>query len=158
MKRYLYFLCLVLIIGSINACKKNDDPIAQPEVVGRWELNRGLLTGFPSSYSSVNGRSLDLYYFESLGSTIDVFPDKTFNLNYRNVTVDDATGNWDYTNQQLKLTYDGGGDETYTYSKNKNVEELTSTQPVPYTLTLPSSQSSNVGVNVPGSFVPVFRK
>lgn len=158
MKRYLYFLCFVVLVGSINACKKNDDPVAQPEVVGRWTLNRGLLSSFPGSYSYVNGRSIDLYYYESIGSTIDIFSDKTFNLNYRNGVVDDATGAWDYTNQQLKLTYDGGGDETFTYSKNKNVEELTSTQPVNYTLSLPSSQSANAGVYVPGRFVPIYRK
>ena len=158
MKRYVYFLCFIALVGSINACKKNDDPVAQPEVVGRWMLNRALLSGFPGSYSYVNGQSLDLYYYESIGSTVDIFSDKTFNLNYRNGTVSDATGTWDYTNQQLKLTYDTGGDDTYTYAKNKNIEELTSTNPVSYTLTLPSSVSSNVGVYVPGRFVPIYRK
>ncbi|MVM40279.1 hypothetical protein GO730_25915 [Spirosoma sp. HMF3257] len=136
MKRYLYALCffVVTLIG-LSACSKSSDPVAVSPAVGRWELNRGILSSFPTSTTSnVNGAAIDLYYFESYASTIDIYSDNTFNENYRSVTVDDASGTWDFTNNTLTLKYDVGGTDTYTYSKTKNIEELATTTPVNYTL------------------------
>ncbi|WP_080059405.1 hypothetical protein [Spirosoma aerolatum] len=137
MKRYVYHLYVLLLVVSfagLVSCSKSDPAPASP-VVGRWELNRGVLSGFPTSATSnVNGAAIDLYYFESYGSTIDIFSDNTFNENYRSAVVDDATGTWALDNNTLTLTYDAGGQDTYTYSKTKNIEELTATAPVNYTL------------------------
>lgn len=133
MKRYLYVLCLAVSLLSLASCSKNSDVTPTSPAVGRWELNRGLLSGFPAA-ANINGAALDLYYFESFGSTIDVYADNTFNENYRSVTVDDASGTWDFTNDKLTLKYDTGDQEIYNYTKTKNVEELAASTPVSYTL------------------------
>ncbi|WP_020596587.1 hypothetical protein [Spirosoma panaciterrae] len=137
MKRYVYHLYALLLVVSfagLVSCSKSDPAPASP-VVGRWTLNKGVLSGFPTSTTSnVNGAAIDLYYFESYGSTIDIYSDNTFNENYRSVTVDDASGTWDFSNNTLTLKYDAGGQDTYTYSKTKNIEELAATAPVNYTL------------------------
>jgi len=157
MKPYVYAVCFsILALIGLDSCSKSNDPVAVSPVVGRWELNRGLLSGFPASYSTVNGQSLDLYYFQSFGSTIDIYSDNTFNENYRQVGVTDAAGTWAFTNNQLSLTYDIGGTDTYAYTKNKNIEELMITAPSPYTLTLPNSSTSTV--DVPGRVQFVYRK
>lgn len=149
MKRYVYSLCFfVAAIIGLNACSKSSDPAPTSPVVGRWDLNRGLLSSFPTSTTSnVNGAGIDLYYFESYASRIDIYSDNTFNENARQLSVDDATGTWDFTNNTLTLKYDVGGQDTYTYAKNKNIEELTSTTPVSYTL------GSAVG-----KIQPIYRK
>ena len=147
MKRYLYAVCfsIVALVG-MNSCSKSNDPVAASPVVGRWELNRGLLSGFPTSTTSnVNGAALDLYYFESYGSTIDIYSDNTFNENYKSVTVDDASGTWDFSNNTLNLKYDAGSQDTYTYSKNKNIEELAASTPVSYTLPTSTTATAVVG-------------
>ncbi|GAB3034194.1 hypothetical protein [Spirosoma pulveris] len=143
MKHYVYVFCLVVSFVGLTSCNKNSDPAPPPAVVGRWELNRGLLSGFPAT-ANINGAALDLYYFESFGSTIDVYSDNTFNENYKSVTVDDAGGTWDFTNNTLTLKYDAGSQETYTYSKTKNIEELAASVPVSYTLPV-SSTATAVG-------------
>ncbi|WP_077919437.1 lipocalin family protein [Spirosoma sp. 209] len=150
MKRSLYVFCLLGLITLLNACK-NDDPAPVSPIVGRWELSRGLLSGFPAS-SNINGAAIDLYYFESLGSTIDIYADNTFNTNYKNVTVDDAPGTWEFSNNSLTLKYDTGDQDVYTYSKNKNIEELTLTTPVSYTLPVSSTAT------VQGQITTIYRK
>ena len=133
MKRYVYVLAFIVSFMSLVACSKNDPAPASP-VVGRWELNRGLLSGFPTSTTAnINGESIDLYYIASYGSIIDIFSDNTFNENSRQLFVDDAGGTWDFTSNTVTLKYDAGGQDAYTYSKNKNIEELTSTTPQNFT-------------------------
>lgn len=151
MKKYLYVICLVAAFGGMVSCSKNSDPAPTSPVIGRWELNRGLLSGFPAA-SNVNGVSLDLYLIESFGATIDVFADNTFNTNYKNITVDDAPGTWDFTNNKLTLKYDVGDSETYTYAKNKNIEELTIDKPVSYTI------SPTASTTVVGQLTVIYRK
>ena len=141
MKRYLYVLCLAGSLLSLASCSKNSDVAPTSPAVGRWELNRGLLSGYPTA-ANINGAALDLYYFESIGSTIDVYADNTFNENYRSVTVDDASGTWDFTNDKLTLKYDTGDQQVYNYTKTKNIEELTSTTPVSYTLPVSSTATA----------------
>ncbi|GAB4030854.1 hypothetical protein [Spirosoma gilvum] len=137
MKRYVYHvyvLFLVVSFAGLVSCSKSDPAPASP-VVGRWELNRGLLSGFPTSATSnINGAGVDLYYLESYASTIDIYSDNTFNENYRQLQVVDASGTWDFSNNTLTLKYDAGGQDTYTYAKNKNIEELTISAPTPYTI------------------------
>lgn len=142
MKRYLYPLCffVVALIG-LSACSKSNDPVAASPVVGRWELNRGIVSGFPASFS-INGAPLDLYYLQSEGSTLDVYSDNTFNENYRSAVVSDGAGTWDFTNNTLSLKYDSGTTDAYTYSKNKNIEELTLV--APFNLSLPTSTTGTV--------------
>ncbi|AUD05134.1 hypothetical protein [Spirosoma pollinicola] len=133
MKHSVYVICLMVSFLGLTSCNKTSDPVPVPAVVGRWELNRGLLSGFPTT-ANINGAALDLYYFESYGSTIDIYSDNTFNENYKSVTVEDAAGTWDFSNNTLTLKYDVGDEGTFTYSKNKNIEELAASKPVSYTL------------------------
>jgi hypothetical protein len=148
MKRYVYLFCLVISLAGLISCSKSSDPAPSSPAIGRWELNRGLLSGFPTSTTSnVNGAAIDLRYFEDLAETIDVYSDNSFNTNYRNVVVDDAPGTWDFSNNTLTLKYDVGGQDIYTYSKTKNIEELAATTPISYTL----------GTNV-GKIQLIYRK
>jgi hypothetical protein len=147
----MYVICLVAAGFALNACSKNNDATPASPVVGRWELNRGLLSSYPTS-ASLNGSSLDLYYVESVGSTIDVFSDNTFNENYRNIFVDDGSGTWTFSNNTLTLKYDAGDQQTYTYAKNKNIEELSATQLIPYSVPVSSTAS------VSGQIQLVYRK
>jgi hypothetical protein len=152
MKRYLYplYFFVVAIIG-LSACSKSSDPVAASPVVGRWELNRGIASAFPTSLS-INGAAIDLYYLNSEGSTLDIYSDNTFNENYRQGGVSDGTGTWDYTNNTLNLKYDGGAQDSYTYSKTKNIEELTQVNPLTYTL--PTSGTATAS----GKIQWVYRK
>ncbi|MBC7571517.1 MAG: hypothetical protein H7319_17575 [Spirosoma sp.] len=143
MKRLLYLFALVAFVATLNACSKTTEPAPVSPVVGRWILNRGLLSGFTTA-PNLNGRSIDLLYFENYAATIDLFADKTFNSNDKSVTVDDSPGTWDYTDPNLTLKYDSGTQETYTYAKNKNIEELTLTPAVSYTLPV-STTATAVG-------------
>lgn len=135
MKPYVYVVCFCLLaLIGLDSCSKSNDPVAASPVVGRWELNRGLLSSFPTSTTSnINGSAVDLYYISNYGSTIDVYADNTFNENYRQLFVDDVSGNWTFNSNTLTLNYDQGGADTYTYSKNKNIEELAITTPSNYT-------------------------
>ncbi|GAB3793917.1 hypothetical protein GCM10028819_06350 [Spirosoma humi] len=117
--------------------------MAVSPVVGRWESNRGLASGFPTSLSAINGVPLDLYFFNSEASTIDVYSDNTFNENYRYQAVTDAGGTWDFTNNTLTLKYDSGQSDTYTYSKTKNIEELAQVTPSNYTIPISSTATAS---------------
>jgi len=143
MKRYLYAVCfsIVALVG-MNSCSKSNDPVAASPVVGRWELNRGVASAFPTSLS-INGAAIDLYYLNSEGSTLDIYTDNTFNENYRAVGVSDAGGTWDFTNNTLNLKYDVGQSDSYTYSKTKNIEELTQVTPLNYTLPLSGTATAS---------------
>ena len=133
MKRLLYLFAIVAFAATLSACSKTSEPEPVSPVVGRWELNRGLLSGFPAS-SNLNGRSIDLLFFDNYAAKIDIYSDNTFNSNDKSVTVDDSPGTWVYSGTSLSLKYDSGTEETYTYAKNKNIEEITLTPAVSYTL------------------------
>ena len=142
MKRLLYLFAIVVFVATLDACSKSNDPAPASPVVGRWaELNRGLLGGFPAA-SNLNGRSIDLLFFENYAATIDIYSDNTFNSNDKSVTVDDSPGTWDYTGTSLTLKYDSGSQETYTYTKNKNIEEITLTPPISYTLPISTTATA----------------
>ncbi|MCK8491417.1 hypothetical protein M0L20_06100 [Spirosoma sp. RP8] len=154
MKRYIYLLCLSVSLIGLSSCSKNNDPAPVSPVVGRWELNRGLLSGFVAPYTNLNSLGLDLYNYDlgSLSSRIDIRADKSFTDNIKSGgIVDDATGTWDYTNTQLTLTYDAGGQDTYTYSSNGGIEELTSATE---TINFPVSSTATA----PGRLQYVYRK
>ncbi|GAB4000983.1 hypothetical protein GCM10028807_55770 [Spirosoma daeguense] len=151
MKRYVYVLCLLVSFWGLTSCNKTTDVAPVSPIVGRWELSRGLLSGFPAA-TNFNGAAIDLYYFESIGSTIDIYSDNTFNTTFKNVTVDDASGTWTYDNNNLTLKYDAGDEEKYTYTKNKNIEELALTPTVSYTL--PTSSSTTAA----GQVQLIYRK
>jgi hypothetical protein len=154
MKRYVYLFCLAISLVGLSSCSKSNDPAPQPEVVGRWELNRGLLSGFVAPYTSLNNVGLDLYNYDfgSYTSRIDIRSDKSFTDNIRsNGEVIDANGTWDYSSSQLTLTYDDGNKETYTYSSSKGIEELAS---VTATINFPVSATSTA----PGKLQYVYRK
>ncbi|WP_266363825.1 hypothetical protein [Tellurirhabdus rosea] len=128
MKKLVYLLSLVLVMAGLSSCDKDSDPTPPPAIVGRWELNRGLLSGFAAPNQGLNGNAIDLYMLEGYGSRIDIFEDKTFNVNVRQTVVVDFQGTWEFANDKLTLTYDDGTDpEEYTYTKTGNIEELSST-------------------------------
>ncbi|WP_461115618.1 hypothetical protein [Spirosoma jeollabukense] len=154
MKRYVYVLCLAVAFAGLSSCSKNNDPEPVSPVVGRWELNRGLLSGFVAPNTALNGAGLDLYNYDfgSYSSRIDIRTDKSFLENIKSDGgVGDATGTWDYTNTSLTLSYDNGDKETYTYTSNKGVEELTSTTA---TINFPISSTATA----PGKLQYVYRK
>ena len=153
MKPYVYAVCfsLIALIG-LDSCSKSNDPVAASPVVGRWELNRGLASGFPASFSSINGVPVDLYYLDSEASTLDIYSDNTFNENYRLAAVTDAGGTWDFSNNTLTLKYDLGQSDTYTYAKTKNIEELTQVTPSSYTIPLSGT------VTASGKIQWIYRK
>ncbi|GAB3740979.1 hypothetical protein GCM10028816_48900 [Spirosoma lituiforme] len=126
--------------------------MAASPVVGRWQLNRGVASSFPASLSSINGVPLDLYYVNSEGSTIDVYSDNTFNENFRSGAVTDASGTWDFSNNTLNLKYDVGQSDVYTYSKNKNIEELTQVTPSNYSISISNTEK------VSGKMQLIYRK
>jgi len=154
MKRYLYVLCLAVSLLSLASCSKNSDVAPTSPVVGRWELNRGLLSGFVSPYQNLNTVGIDLYNYDfgSYTSRIDIRTDKSFTDNYKsNGVVSDANGTWDYTTSQLTLSYDDGTKDTYTYSADKGIEELTS---VASSITFPVSSTGTA----PGKLQYIYRK
>lgn len=151
MKHYLYVLCLLVAIGGMSSCKKTEDPVAVSPVVGRWELNRGIASTFPASLS-INGAAIDLYYLGSEGATLDVYADNTFNENYRNVSVSDGDGTWDFTNNTLTLKYISGANDAYTYSKTKNIEELKQVTPLTYNIPVSATAVA------PGKIQWIYRK
>ncbi|MGA0559584.1 hypothetical protein ACO2Q8_23190 [Larkinella sp. VNQ87] len=138
MKRFLYLLCVVVFAAGLTSCNDDDEPAPPPAVVGRWDLNHIKTSGF--SNSQLNNLTLDLYYLNFISSRIDIYSDNTFRENFRQeFSVGDFTGNWEFANDQLTLKYDDGDEQTYTYTKNGNLEELAS-EVVDYAL-----DSTNVG-------------
>ncbi|MFD1140738.1 lipocalin family protein [Larkinella insperata] len=126
MKRLLYLISVVVFAAGLASCNKDDDPTPPPVVVGRWDLNHVRTSGFTSA--NLNNLTLDLYYLQFYSSRLDVYSDNTFVRNDRQeFAVGDFSGTWTYTNDKLTLKYDdGSADEVYTYTKNKNIEELSS--------------------------------
>ncbi len=154
MKRYIYLLCLSVSLIGLSSCSKNNDPAPVSPVVGRWELNRGLLTGFVAPYTDLNNVGLDLYNYDfgSQSSRIDIRSDNSFTNNIKSDgEVVDANGTWEYTNTQLTLRYDNGQQGTYTYSSSRGIEELTSTATK---INFPVSSTSTA----PGNLQSVYRK
>ncbi|GAB2519590.1 lipocalin-like domain-containing protein [Spirosoma aerophilum] len=154
MKHYVYVLCLVVALTGLSSCNKSNDPEPVSPVVGRWELNRGLLSGFVSPYQNLNALGIDLYNYDfgSYTSRIDIRSDKSFTDNYKSGgLVNDGTGTWDYTNSQLTLNYDDGTKDTYTYTLTKGVEEIASAA---QNITFPVSSTGTA----PGKLQYVYRK
>ena len=154
MKRYIYVLCLAVSFSVLTSCSKSSDPAPASPVVGRWELNRGLLSGFVAPYTSLNSVGIDLYNYDfgSYTSRVDIRSDQSFIDNYKSGgEVKDVYGTWDYTNSQLTLKYDDGTTDTYAYTSTKGVEELASTA---VAITFPVSSTSTA----PGKLQYVYRK
>ena len=125
MKPLLYLISLIIFTVGLSSCSKDDDTPAAPAVVGRWTLNRAVTSGNTSS--NANNLSIDLYYFAAYADQVDIYSDKTFNSSQRgNGLVQDFPGTWAFNSNVLTLNYnDGSPAETYNYSKNGNIEELT---------------------------------
>lgn len=154
MKRFLYILCVTVSLASLNACKKGSDPEPVVPVVGRWELNRGQLSGFVAPNTGLNNLGIDLYNYDfgSYASRIDIRTDKSFINNQRqDGAVVDAKGTWDYASTTLTLKYTDGDSETYMYTSTDGVEELAApTQAI----TFPVSATATA----PGRLQIVYRK
>ncbi|MBC3783858.1 hypothetical protein [Spirosoma utsteinense] len=148
MKKLLYVFCLGFSLISVQACKKDTVEPAAPVVVGRWEVNRGQLSGFIAPYTNLNNAAIDLYYYDfgSFASRLDIRADKSFTNNLRQGgEVVDAVGTWEYTSPTLTLNYDDGDDEDYTYTSAAGVEELAAeAQNITFPLSATSSASGQL--------------
>lgn len=154
MKRFLYILCVTVSLAGLHACKKGSDPEPVSPVVGRWELNRGQLSGFVAPYTNLNNAGIDLYNYDfgSYASRIDIRPDKSFINNIRqDREVVDAKGTWDYASTTLTLKYTDGDSETYIYTSADGVEELAAPKQA---LSFPVSATTTA----PGQLQIVYRK
>ncbi|WP_338874541.1 lipocalin family protein [Spirosoma sp. SC4-14] len=157
MKRYVYVLCLALLSAAgLSSCSKSSDPAPVSPVIGRWQLNKALLSGFTAPNTNLNGLGLDLYnngIFQPYNSQIDIRADKSFLDNYKSGgLVDDVSGTWDFSNNLLTLKYDDGTTESLNYQQTGSLEELISTKI--YDITLPGDSTSTVS----GKFQYVYRK
>lgn len=154
MKKLLYVFCLGFSLVSVQACKEDTVEPAAPVVVGRWDLNRGELSGFIAPYTGLNNVGIDLYNYDfgSYASRIDIRADKSFINNIRqNGEVADITGTWEYASPTLTLNYDDGDDETYTYTSAAGVEELAAPSQA---ISFPVSSTSTA----PGQLQTIYRK
>ncbi|GAB3641852.1 hypothetical protein GCM10027423_24880 [Spirosoma arcticum] len=141
-------------MASLNACKKDSDPEPVSPVVGRWELNRGQLSGFVAPNTGLNTLGIDLYNYDfgSYASRIDIRTDKSFINNIRqDGQVADVKGTWDYASTTLTLKYTDGDSETFTYTLTDGVEELAAPNQA---ITFPVSATATA----PGQLQIVYRK
>ncbi len=125
MKRYVYVLCLLISLVSINACKKESDPEPEP-VVGSWKLDRVRTSGFVAPYTSLNKDNDPAAVFGVQDSFV-IKNDKTFNGTYRNLDtgeIDDYDGNWDFANNTLTLKDTQGNSFPYTLDAAKTPAQL----------------------------------
>lgn len=120
-KNPLLLLLLFAFAFAVSSCDKKEDP-APPPVVGRWTIDRVVLTGFPAPYQGLNRE----FAPAALGveSTLNLIADKKFSFRFSGgVTVLTGGGTWEYTGTTLTLNYDDGNSETYTYEQPRAGEQ-----------------------------------
>jgi hypothetical protein len=59
MKLRLYAMAFLAFSFALSSCQKDDDPAPLPEVVGKWTLDYGVLSGF--SNATINGAKVNPY-------------------------------------------------------------------------------------------------
>ncbi len=140
MKKQVYLLALLCLVIGFSSCKKEDDePAPLPEVVGKWEIDYGILSGLTTTADAPfqNGDRIDphtqiFWQYDFPLSTIHVINDKNLFVNiYKpGVFAYSFTGTWDYTSPSLILKYDEANisDETYTYGLQDGLEQLSTNE------------------------------
>ncbi|MBD0254424.1 MAG: hypothetical protein ICV83_01795 [Cytophagales bacterium] len=126
-KNPLLLLLLLVFAFAVSSCDKKEDP-APPPVVGRWNTDRIILSGFPAPYQGLNGDFSPTLF--SIESSLNLLADKKFTYRFSNgVRVTTGGGTWEYSGTSLTLNYDDGNQETYTYEQPRAGEqELKGTQ------------------------------
>lgn len=123
MKRYLYFLSFVVLLGGLDACKKGSDPEPDAPVVGSWKLDRIRFGGYVAPYTSNNGDEDPANY--GLQNNFTIKNDKTYSGTSRsNGRVGDYVGSWDFTSNTLTLKDDKGNSVPYTLDAAKTPAQL----------------------------------
>ena len=161
MKRNPLLLLLLAFTFALSSCNKDDDP-APPAVVGRWGLDRVLMTNWTGNFGQqVNGSAMEpslLLDFEILEyGYIQLDVREGSNRFYRNARngafVDVAEGAWTLTNNELVLRSDDGNEERYTYDPARRI--LTG-QPVNSSINLSFQDGTTLQSN--GQVALIFEK
>lgn len=135
MKQRLYILAFFALSVALTSCKKDEDePAPVPEVVGKWSLDYGLLSGFQNA--NLNGAKIDPYSEIDFGgffytSQIHILnnENKTFVEVYRHQGgVEDLTGKWTFDAGKLTLDYDLSDidNEVFTLETKDGLQQLVS--------------------------------
>jgi hypothetical protein len=117
MKKNPLLLLLFAFAIVVSSCDKKEDP-APPPVVGKWNLDQVILSGFSGDFQPYNGTYEPSAFGFNFSSTLTA--DKKFT--YRNsngVNITQGAGTWEYTGTTLTLNYEDGDTETYTYDQTK---------------------------------------
>lgn len=137
MKQRLYALAFFALSLALTSCNKDDDDEpapAVPEVVGKWSVDYGLLSGF--SDASINGSKLDPFselYWGDYFYTSQIHILNNSNKSFVEVIksqglAEDLVGTWTYDQSTLTLKYNESNinDEVFTYRVTNGLEELLS--------------------------------
>ena len=128
-KNPLLLLLLVALTFAVSSCNKDDDP-APPAVIGRWGLDRLLMTNWTGGFGQqVNNSTMEPSLLFELGIIdygyiqLDVRDgNNRFYRNSRNgAFVDVAEGTWTLTNNELVLKADDATEERYTYDPVRRI-------------------------------------
>ncbi len=125
----LLLLLLFAFAFAVSSCNKDDDP-APPAIVGRWGLDRVLMTNWTGNFGQqVNNSTmepsllLDFDIIEYGYIQLDVRNgNNRFYRNARNgAFVDVVEGTWTLTNNELVLKADDATEERYTFDPTRNI-------------------------------------
>ncbi len=132
MKQRLYVLAFFAISLALTSCKKDDEPAPIPEVVGKWSLDYGILSGF--SNPNINGAKIDPFSEVMWGDyfvTSQIHVINNSNKSFVEVIkaggfAEDLVGTWSYEGTTLTLKYDEAdiNDETLTFRTSNGLDEL----------------------------------
>ncbi len=154
-KNPLLLLLLFAFAFAVSSCDKKEDP-APPPVVGKWDLDQVVLSGFTGDFQDYNGTYEPSVFGFNFSSTLTA--DKKFTFrNSNGVNITQGSGTWEYSGTTLTLNYEDGNSETYTYSQTQTVQQL-SEAPTQGTFNLPNPQKNNVVEAASGSIQFIYAK
>lgn len=154
MKRYVYVLCLMVALIGLDSCKKNNDPVPDPPVVGTWKLDRVRTTGFLAPYTA-NNTDNDPSAVFGIQDAFTTKSDKTYAGTFRSTSVNDYKGNWELSSSTLTLKDDKGNTDTYTLDNTKTpIQLLGEINPTSTVLTNPATSKRDT-VNFKYQFIYV---
>ncbi len=159
-KNPLLLLLLFAFAFAVSSCNKDDDP-APPPVVGRWNLDRVVMSNWAAPLTQVNGAALEPAVLLELGildyGFIQLDVRGGSNRFYRNARdgafVDVTEGTWTLTNNELILKDDTGDEARYTYDP---VRGILTGQPLNRTTTIQLADSTTRQVS--GQVTLIFEK
>jgi hypothetical protein len=155
----LLSITLILFFGVLllDSCKKTTDVItpAIPAVVGVWKLDRIIVTELPTTYASINGKSLDPLQFFAYQSVYNFVADNTFtDKETQSGVIQDLTGKWVFATNQLSLTYSDNSTDGLVYD---DVSKLLSSVPASISLNL-TNPTTQIAENVPCKIQVIYVK